>query len=287
MLKGVFLAAMTAGVFAAGCLAVQAQETARFKEINKAFLDPGSKVIMICAHRGAHNDLPENSLASFRKAIELGIDIFELDIRATKDDSLVIMHDRTVDRTTDGHGEVASLTFEEIRRLHLKFDGKPTDEKVPTLEEALALAKGKILVDLDIKVAKFPEILAVVNRTQTKNTVFALVYRPIYGKMIKEQSPGFRTLIRTTSESAVDTLFTVTGTEAVHIDNHHNTVAVTTKIKGHGARVFINALDDADKKVATGDLDAYDEDLKNGANIVQTNYPALLMQYLKKKGLYY
>jgi glycerophosphoryl diester phosphodiesterase len=64
-------------------------------------------------------------------------------------------------------------------------------------------------------------------------------------------------------------------------------VAVTTKIRSHGARIFINALDDADKKVATGDLDAYDEDIKSGANIVQTNYPALLMQYLKKKGLYY
>ena len=230
---------------------------------------------------------PKIQWLPFKKAIELGIDIFELDIRATKDDSLIIMHDKSVDRTTDGHGDVANLSFEEIRKLHLKFNDKVTDEKVPTLEEALMLAKGKILVDLDIKVSKFPEILAVVNRTQTKNTVFALVYRPIYGKMIKEQSPGFRTLIRTNNEAAVDSLFTVTNTEAVHIDNHHNTVAVTTKIRNHGARAFINALDDADKKVAAGDLDAYDEDIKNGANIVQTNYPALLMQYLKKKGLYY
>lgn len=264
-----------------------AQETARFKQINEAFLNPNSKVILICAHRGAHNDYPENSLASFKKAIDLGLDIFELDIRATKDDSLVIMHDRSVDRTTDGHGDVANMTFEEIRKLHLKFNGNVTDEKVPTLEEALNIAKGKILVDLDIKVAKWPEILAVVTRTQAKNSVFALVYQPVYGKMIKEQSPGFRTLIRTNSEAAVDSLFKVTGTEAVHIDNRHNTVAVTAKIKAHGARAFINALDDADKKVATGDLDAYDEDIKNGANIVQTNYPAQLMQYLKKKGLYY
>ena len=283
MIKGILLTAAAAGAL----ITASAQETPRFKQINEAFLNPNSKVVLICAHRGAHNDFPENSLASFKKAIELGIDIFELDIRATKDDSLVIMHDRSVDRTTDGHGDVASLTFEEIRKLHLKFNDKVTEEKVPTLEEALTLARGKILVDLDIKVAKFPEILSVVNRTQTKNTVFALVYRPIYGKMIKEQSPGFRTLIRTNNEAAVDTLFTVTGTEAVHIDNHHNTVAVTTKIKSHGARIFINALDDADKKVAAGDLDAYDEDIKSGANIVQTNYPALLMQYLKKKGLYY
>ncbi|MBS1662087.1 MAG: glycerophosphodiester phosphodiesterase family protein [Bacteroidetes bacterium] len=284
MLKRIVLtAAAIAGIIAN----TSAQETARFKQISEAFLNPNSKVVLICAHRGAHNDYPENSLASFKKAIDLGLDIFELDIRATKDDSLVIMHDKTVDRTTDGHGDVASMTFEEIRKLHLKFNGTVTDEKVPTLEEALNIAKGKILVDLDIKVAKFPEILAVVTRTQSKSSVFALVYMPIYGRMIKEQSPGFHTLIRTNSEAAVDSLFKVTGTEAVHIDNRHNTVAVTTKIKAHGARAFINALDDADKKVATGDLDAYDEDIKNGANIVQTNYPAQLMQYLKKKGLYY
>lgn len=271
---------------AAGISTVAAQETARFKEINKQFLDPNSKVVLICAHRGAHNEVPENSLASFRKAIELGLDIFELDIRATKDDSLVIMHDRTVDRTTDGHGAVADLTFEEIRRLHLKFGDMVTEEKVPTLEEALSIARGKILVDLDIKVNKFPEILAVVARTKTLTTVFALVYEPIYGKMIKEKSPGFRTLIRTYSEAAVDTLFAVTPTEAVHIDNHFNTASVVNKIRSHGARAFINALDDADK-LAASNPDAFDVDVVSGAGIVQTNYPVLLMQYLKKKGLYH
>lgn len=263
-----------------------AQETTRFKEINRQFLDPHSKVVLICAHRGAHNEVPENSLASFRKAVELGLDIFELDIRATKDDSLVIMHDKTVDRTTDGHGAVADLTFAEIRQLHLKFGDKVTEEKVPTLEEALNIARGKILVDLDIKVNKFPGILAVVTRTHTFNTVFALLYHPVYGKMVKEKSPGFRTLIRTYNEAAVDTLFTITPTEAVHIDNHFNTASVVSKIKSHGARVFINALDDADK-LAVANPDAYDVDVVNGANIVQTNYPVLLMQYLKKKGLYH
>jgi glycerophosphoryl diester phosphodiesterase len=266
---------------------LSAQETERFKQIHAAFLTTNSKTVLICAHRGAHNDFPENSLASFRKAIELGLDIFEMDIRYTKDDSLVIMHDKTVDRTTDGKGNVADLTYDQIRKLHLTFNGKVTDERVPTLEEALLVAKGKILVDLDIKVDRFPGILKTVQRTGTERNVFALVYRPIYGKMIKEKSPGFKTLIRTNSEADVDSLFKVTGTEAVHIDNHHYTTAVVGKIKSHGARVFINALDDADKKVATGDIDAYDEDVKYGANIIQTNYPALLMQYLKKKGLYY
>ncbi len=60
-----------------------------------------------------------------------------------KDDSLVIMHDATVDRTTNGKGAVADLTFEELRKLRLKFNGALTNEKIPTLEEVLTLAKRK------------------------------------------------------------------------------------------------------------------------------------------------
>lgn len=263
------------------------QESARFKQINKAFLSPGSKVIMIASHRGTHNTFPENSMAAFKKGIELGIDVIELDVRHTKDDSLVIMHDGSVDRTTNGKGKVAEMTFEEIRKLRLKFNGELTEEKVPTLEEALILAKGKILVDLDIKTNRVPAIMKVVERTQTASTTFFFLGRGIYAKMLKEQSPVYRTLVRTHKEADVDSVFVVTKTEAVHIDPSHNTVAVTSKIKSNGARVWINALGAVDKKAAAGDLEAYGELLKNGANMVQTDYPELLMKYLKSKKLYY
>ncbi len=66
-------------------------------------------------------------MPAFRKAIELGIDIIELDVRCTKDGKLVLMHDRTVDRTTNGRGPVDSFTFEEIRKLKLNFNGKITE----------------------------------------------------------------------------------------------------------------------------------------------------------------
>lgn len=264
-----------------------AQETKRFKEINKAFMSPNSKIVLIASHRGTHNDFPENSMAAFKKGIELGIDILEADVRHTKDDSLVIMHDATVDRTTNGTGRVSDLTFEEIRKLRLKFNGQLTDEKIPTLEEVLTLAKGKILVDLDIKTNKVPGIMKVVERTQTETTAFFFLGRGIYAKMLKEKNPVLRTLVRTHSESQVDSVFAVTKTEAVHIDEKHNTVAVTTKIKSNGGRIWINALGPIDKRVAAGDLEAFGELLKNGANMIQTDYPALLMKYLKSKDLYY
>jgi glycerophosphoryl diester phosphodiesterase len=109
----------------------------------------------------------------------------------------------------------------------------------------------------------------------------------IYAKMLKEKNPVLRTLVRTHNEANVDSVFAVTKTEAVHIDEKHNTVAVTTKIKNNGARVWINALGEVDKKAAAGNLEAYGELMKNGANMIQTDYPALLMKYLKSKNLYY
>ena len=266
---------------------LQALETARFKEINKAFLSPHSKIVLIAAHRGTHNDFPENSMSAFKKSIELGIDIIEIDVRHTKDDSLVIMHDATVDRMTNGKGRVDEFTFEEIRKLRLKFNGQLTDEKIPTLEEALTLAKGKILVDLDIKTNCLPHVMHVVQRTQTGSTCFFFLGQGIDAKMLKEKNPVLRTLVRTHSEANVDSVFAVTKTEAVHIDKNHNTEAVTTKIRNNGARVWINALGEVDKIAAAGDLEAYGELLKNGANMIQTDYPLLLMAYLKRKGLYY
>ncbi|MBS1916897.1 MAG: glycerophosphodiester phosphodiesterase family protein [Bacteroidetes bacterium] len=281
MIKKIALLTFASTIFAN----VFAQETKNFKRALKEFLDPESKTVLVCAHRGAHNDYPENSLASFKEAIALGIDIFEMDIRATKDDSLVIMHDKSVDRTTNGHGNVADLTFAEIKKMHLKFNNKITDEKVPTFEEALLIARGKILVDLDIKINEFARIIKVINRTKTKETVFALLYEPSETKQVKELSPGMKTLSRVYSEGSVDTLYSVTGSEAVHIDANCNTAVVVNKIKSHGSRVFINALGDDDEKAASGNADAYMEELKNGANIIQTNYPALLKQYLEKKRL--
>lgn len=264
-----------------------AQETSRFKQINKAFLEPNSKIIMIASHRGTHNDFPENSMAAFKRGIELGIDVIELDVRHTKDDSMIVMHDGTVDRTTNGKGKVSDLTFEEIRKLRLKFKGQLTDEQVPTLEEALNLARGKILVDLDIKTDRVPQIMKVVDRTQTASTTFFFLGRGIYAKMVKEKNPAYRTLVRGHKAADVDSIFAVTKTEALHIDPSFYTPDVTAKIKNNHARIWINALGEVDKKAAAGDLEAYGELLKNGANMIQTDYPALLMQYLKSKHLYY
>ena len=90
----------------------------------------------LIAHRGGRAHNPENTLAAFRHAIDLEVDWLEFDVQVTKDGTLVVIHDETVDRTTNGTGRVADLTLEQIRALDAG-----NGEKVPTFDEVLTLAK--------------------------------------------------------------------------------------------------------------------------------------------------
>ncbi|MGD9128268.1 MAG: sulfatase-like hydrolase/transferase, partial [Planctomycetia bacterium] len=107
----------------------------------------------ICAHRGASDTHPENTLAAFREAVRLGAHQIEMDVQLTKDGKLVVIHDTTVDRTTDGTGKVSDLTLTEIKRLdagkkkHARFTGS----RVPTLAEALAIMPKNIWLNLHLK----------------------------------------------------------------------------------------------------------------------------------------
>lgn len=112
----------------------------------------------IIAHRGFSGAAPENTLAAFQKAIAIGAPYFELDVHKTKDDSLVIIHDYTLERTssTDSKGTIKDLNYADLENVRVgytkKFGNEFKAEKIPTLREALQLAKGKIKVCIEIKV---------------------------------------------------------------------------------------------------------------------------------------
>jgi glycerophosphoryl diester phosphodiesterase len=107
---------------------------------------------IVVAHRGNSGEMPENTLVAYEAAIRIGADIIEVDIRTTRDGHVVLIHDETVDRTTNGQGRVASMSLEEVRALDAgvgagsRFRG----ERVPTLAEALELARGRAMLNLDL-----------------------------------------------------------------------------------------------------------------------------------------
>lgn len=128
--------------------------------------------VMVVAHRGARqsrwprrDDAPENSIAAVENAIAMGADMVEVDVRTTADGRWVVMHDETVDRTTQGRGRIADLRWEELARLRLRAaDGRIVEESPPCLEDLLARTRGRIMVNLDIKAAQAWRVAEAVGR---------------------------------------------------------------------------------------------------------------------------
>lgn len=133
------------------------------------------------AHRGASAYAPENTLAAFKLAFDMGADGIELDVAPTRDGVPVVMHDDTVDRTTDGHGAIRDLTLDEIKRLDagITFDVKFRGERVPTLAEVLSTVAPRGLVNIELKFGKLSPtgleaaaVARVIKETDAANRVF-------------------------------------------------------------------------------------------------------------------
>ncbi|WP_173915474.1 glycerophosphodiester phosphodiesterase [Halobacillus sp. Marseille-Q1614] len=105
------------------------------------------------AHRGASGYAPENTIAAFDKAVEMKADMFEVDVQMSKDGELVLIHDTTLDRTTDGSGNVGDFTYEELQKLDAGswFGEEFAGEKIPTLGEVLDKYRGKIGILIELK----------------------------------------------------------------------------------------------------------------------------------------
>lgn len=138
------------------------------------------------AHRGASAELPENTLAAFARAIELGADVIEADVRLTKDGMALILHDATLDRTTSGAGPLRALTGTEARALDAGGGAR-----IPSLTEVLETARGKVRVNLDIKEVEAvgPAAAAVTDLDMARSVTF-ISFLPEVWEALEHVNPG-------------------------------------------------------------------------------------------------
>ena len=231
------------------------------------------KSIVVIAHRGAHREVAENTPAAIRHAIELGCDYVEVDVRRTKDGVLVLMHDRSVDRTTNGKGNVKDLTYAEIRELTV---GK--SEKVPTFDEALKLCRGKIKVYIDHKDAPPAEIVAAVERHQMVDEVFVYSsfealreFKRLNPKIwIMPPHPGTPEKIAAARREL----------KAETFDGNIRdwTVEQVTAAHTAGAQVWVDNLGENDNEAG------FRKSIEMGVDAIQTDHPRKLIQFLKHHG---
>ena len=144
----------------------------RAERIREQLLTCDESSVIVVAHRADWRNFPENSLEAIQSAIEMGVDMLEIDVQRTKDGVLILMHDHNLDRTTTGSGNIADTNWEDIAKLNLKdHQGNVTTYKVPKLEDALLMCKDRIMINLDKADRYFDEVFAMLERTGTTNLI--------------------------------------------------------------------------------------------------------------------
>lgn len=246
---------------------------------------PPARIVAV-GHRGTVRHAPENTIAAHEAAIARGARLVEFDVRMTRDGHFVLMHDASVDRTTNGRGRVAELTLAEILRLDAGswFGAQFRGETVPTLREALRNIYGRAAVDIDFKGG--PEgsgrILAdILDEEGYANgplvTVFARArdYEKLRGVAPRYAlRPHYVSAERTAEVARTDNI------EIMGLRRRAFSFERAATVRAHGMELFANVMGFADGEQAFADS------VKAGARYIQTDKLDELVAYLKARGLY-
>lgn len=280
---------------------VGANAQSRTDEIRQALLNRTTEQVLVVSHRGDWRNAPENSLAAIENCIKMGVDIVELDVAKTKDGQLILMHDRTLDRTTTGKGAISEWTLSSIRTLKLKNGCNiRTKHSVPTLEEAMLVAKGRIMVNLDKSYDIFDEVYAILEKTGTTDQVIMKGKQPV--QRVKSEFSQyldnvlFMPIIDLDKDDALQQIedymkeMQPVAFELLYADKANQLPQkIPAMLKGKSL-IWYNTLWDTlcgghDDDMALDDIDGAYGYLINtlGARILQTDRPAMMLDYLKQR----
>lgn len=270
----------------------------------RLLLEADNPAVMVVAHRGCWRDAAENALSGIDTCVRMGVDVVELDVRRTRDGALVLMHDETVDRTTDGTGRVTEMTLAQFRALRLRAGaGGPsaalTDEAPPTFSEAIQAATGRVLVNLDAKADVYEDAFAELERLSAVDLIImkrrvsvgdgALARQPPFNRVfampIVDQAAGLADTLMAAqapgSPVAVELIFTDVSWLA----------AAAPLVEAMDARVWVNTLNPG---LAAGLVDAdalaspdqvWGVLIDRGVDMIQTDEPGALIAYLRQRAL--
>ena len=219
----------------------------------------------IIAHRRASSEATENTLLAIRRALEIGADGVEVDVRLSADKQPILMHDERVDRTTDGHGFVSKMTLTELKKLNT-----PEGEGIPTLDEALELVNGRCLLIVELKVpeAVEPSLRVVERHNALSWVVFSSFYHRALLRLSKLNS-DVRTGVIVASQPvspaklALDAKASIIFQKHTYLDEH-----VVGEVHGQGLGVYAWTVDDVETALRLASI---------GVDGIVTNRPRLLL----------
>lgn len=264
--------------------------------------DPSQINVMVAAHRGDWRNAPENSLQAIQNCIDMGLDMVELDVRLTKDGIPVLMHDETIDRTTTGNGFVKDKTLAELNLLSLRNGAnRPTIHRIPTLEEALLTARGKILINLDKCYGIFNSIYPILEKTGTTHQILMkgkvtpqqlksdfgpwldkILFMPI----VDLEHPDASTIIKQFQKEMKPVAF-----ELIFKNKNNPLIKTFSEIRQSGTHVWVNTLWESlnggyeDDRAVQDPEGIYGWLIDHDVTIIQTDRPHLLLNHLKTQQL--
>ena len=271
--------------------------------------NPKSEYVFVISHRADWRNFPENSLEAIESAIKMGVDIVELDIHRTADGELVVCHDKTINRTTNGKGKISELTLDYIKSRNLRAGHNAvTRYKMPTLEEALDVCKGRVLINLDKGINYYDQVMEMlvkrdmVGQVLIKSSKSVAAMKEFFAK--HEKNMLYMPIINynTKSWDKHEQLFAdylasdlpYIAVEMCWDGTLPNEKKVFNKVLKSGKRLWINTLwgklcggkeNGYDDDAAVGNEDKiYGKILSYGTSMIQTDRPAMLIKYLDSKG---
>jgi glycerophosphoryl diester phosphodiesterase len=209
-------------------------------------------------------------MPAFQEAVRVGADYIEVDVRTTSDGKLVLMHDDRVNRMTNGQGEVAKMTFEEIRALDVH------GAKVPTFDEVLDFARGKINVYVDVKQVSAKDLVEHITSHGMAGNV--VIYTNRIAKEIQELDPRLKIMPEARSAEVAQKLVDELHPKVLAFDAGDFKPDVVAVAKKGNALVYVDRLGLADNPVA------WQAAIDAGADGIQTDHPEALVKYLREKG---
>ena len=271
-------------------------------KVVEALHDPNTKYVVVVAHRGDWRNYPENSLPAIESVIRMGVDVMELDIKMTKDSVLVLCHDRTLDRTTTGSGNISDYTYEQL----LAFDLKRAhgiaipDLKIPTLRQALEVCKDRIVVNVDQGFDYYDQVLAITEELDMTGQVLIKSGKPrseVEAKMVQHQHNMMYMPVVTISKDADMMIFNdylmnpPLAFELCFNKLDDQVKSMAKEVVTSGSKVWVNTIwgslcgnHDDDRAYNSDNPDEiYAPILKLGTSIIQTDRPEFLIHYLEKK----
>ena len=242
--------------------------------------------VFVIAHRGFSGAAPENTLVAFKRAMEVGSDMIELDVRLSKDGQVVVIHDDVLNRTTNGAGKVSDYTLEQLKQLDAGawFGAQFAGERIPTLQEVLELARGRILLNIEIKSGDLgrydikdlaQRALQEVERAGMENQVLFCSFDPQALQWVQEKNPRAPTALILNKKW--DFPHEVTGGKNFTLLSVRKSVLTPSNLsraKQKGLKVYVWTLNTEDEM---------EEFVKLGVDGIITNYPDRLIKILQKR----